>query len=93
MLADSPLFRRLRDKAKSIGERAIDDLVSSPERSTIVGEAARRVQDGRLAFDKQAARMVGALGLATQEDIDRLGKKIGRLRKRMRALLERLEDE
>ena len=92
-MADSPLLKRLRAKAKDLGERALDELIAAPERNAFVGETARRVQDGRVALDKQAARMIGALGLATQDDIERLGKKIGRVRKRLRALRDRLEDQ
>ena len=40
---------------------------------------------------RRAGNGLGALGLATHADLDRVNQKIGRLRKRMEAILDRLE--
>ena len=90
-MAESPLFKRLRARAKAMGKTAIDELLQSEQSSSAVGAAVRRVQEGRQLLDENASRVLGALGLATQADLDRVSKKIGRLRKRMTALLDKLE--
>ncbi len=90
-MADSPLFKRLRARAKAVGKSAIDELLQSEESSSAVGAAVRRVQESRQFIDENASRVLGVLGLATQADLERVSKKVGRLRKRMTALLDRLE--
>ncbi len=89
-MADSPLWKRVKERAKNVGKSAIDELLQSEESSSAVGAAVRRVQESRAFIDENAARILGAVGLATQADLDRVSKKVGRLRKRMTALIDRL---
>jgi hypothetical protein len=56
----------------------------------VASAAVRRVQEGRAFIDENASRLLGVLGLATQADLERVSKKVGRLRKRMTALIDRL---
>ena len=84
-------MRRLRDRARNLGSRAIDELSSREGRSDAFGAAVRGVQRGRRQIDEQAARVLGVLGLATQEDLAKVNRRIGRLRKRLLALLDELE--
>lgn len=89
-MADSPLWKRVKDRAKTVGKSAIDELLASDESSSAVGAAVRRVQESRAFIDENASRLLGVLGLATQADLERVSKKVGRLRKRMTALIDRL---
>jgi len=57
-----------------------------------LGVALKGVQGGRRAFDEHAGRVLGGMGLATQSDLERVSRKMGRLRKRMTALLTRMEE-
>ena len=65
--------------------------VASEDRADALGAAVRGVQKGRQVLDENSGRVLGALGLATQEDLERLNRRLGRLRKRLRALLDNLE--
>jgi hypothetical protein len=89
-VADSPLWKRVKERAKTVGKSAIDDLLASEESSSVASAAVRRVQEGRAFIDENASRLLGVLGLATQADLERVSKKVGRLRKRMTALIDRL---
>ena len=91
-MADSPLMKRLRRRARAIGSRALDEILSSDQRADAMGAAVRRVQEGRRMIDEQGARVLGALGLATQPDLDRVSRKVGRVRKRLEALLDGLDE-
>ena len=89
-MADSPFMRRLRQRARDLGSRAIDELLSSEDRADVVGAAVRGVQKGRQAIDESGGKVLGAIGLATQEDLERINKRLGKLRKRLRSILDDL---
>lgn len=91
-MAESPLMRRLRERVKELGHRAFDEFTASAPGAHAVSRAIEGAQRSREALDAQGARWVSALGFATQEDLARVSKKVGRLRKRLRTVLERLED-
>lgn len=90
-MAESPLWKRVKQRAKTLGKSAIDEILASEESSSAVGVAVRRVQESRKVIDENASRVLGAVGLATQSDLERVSKKIGRLRKRMTVLIDRLQ--
>ena len=89
----SPLIKQLSARARALGARAVDDLLANEDRAKTVTQAVRRVQQARTVLDEQGARMLGAMGLATHVDVERVGRKVARLRKRLQALLERLDVE
>lgn len=90
---DSPLFKRLRRGAKAIGTKALVELMSSDSRSEALGAAVKGVQEGRRILDESSARLLSALGLATQPDLERITRRVGRLRKRLEALVDAMEDD
>ena len=92
-MAKGRLLDDLRRRARKLSARAIDELLDNERRSEAVGAAVRRVQQGRRALDERSARMLAALGFATQQDLERVGRKIGRLRKRMMSILDELDDD
>ncbi|MEE8408086.1 MAG: hypothetical protein V3T05_00640 [Myxococcota bacterium] len=91
-MAKRRLLDALRRRARTLRARAVDELLENERRSEAVGAALRRVQQGRRVLDERSARMLAALGFATQQDLERVSQKIGRLRKRMMALLDELDD-
>lgn len=82
----------MKDRAKTMSKSAIDELLQSEDASGLVGAAVRGAQAGRKVIDDNAGHLIGAVGLASQSDLERISKKIGRLRKRMTALIDQLED-
>lgn len=78
---------RLIHRVKAHAAKAVEGIVATETGSAAVAEALRRMQQGR---DK-AGEVVGALGLATRTDVERLSRKIGKLRKQLQAMLDDLE--
>jgi hypothetical protein len=85
------LIDQLGDKARQLSVRAARELFSSDRRAVVVGEAVRRAQDARTRVDEQSARMLAAMGFATAADLERVSRKVGRLRKRLRGILDQLD--
>lgn len=90
-MAESPFVRRVRRAVRDASSRAVDELLGAQTSTDALGAAVRRVQQGRRLLDSQGARLLGTLGLATQVDLDRVSQRIGRLRKRLEVLLDRVE--
>jgi len=90
-VAQSPLMKRLRERARDLGSKAVDELLASESRADTLGAAVRGVQKGRRTLDEGGARMLGVLGLAGPEDVARINKRLGRLRKRLQTLLDDLD--
>ncbi|MEO1482894.1 MAG: hypothetical protein AAFU77_12375 [Myxococcota bacterium] len=87
-MAESPLIKRLRQRAKDVGGRAAKGILGSARGADALGAAVRGAQSGRQAVDDGTARVLDALGLATQEDVERLSRRIGKIRKRLQALVD-----
>ena len=90
-MADSPLIKRLRERAKSLSSKAVEELLTSDKRSDALGNAIRRVQNGRRTIDEGATRLLGILGVASREDLNVINRRIGRIRKRLQSVLDDLE--
>ncbi len=89
-MARSWIVDEVKRKAKELGARAAREITSG-EGGARVAEAVRRVQEGRKVLDDKAGQLLSAMGLATQEDLERVSKKVGQVRKRLVALLDELE--
>lgn len=83
----------IRDRVREVGSRAIGGLLDDDRRADRIGKAVRTLQVGRRAFEERAEQMIRTLGFASREDLERVTRKVGRLRKRMGKLLTRLEEE
>lgn len=92
-MARTPLIKKLRRRARALRSRAVDELLASESRANALGAAVRRVQRGRRTLDQRSAKLLGALGLATQEDLERLQRRVARLRKRLRGVADMLAEE
>lgn len=86
------LFDDVKRRAAELGARAAREVIAGDKGAARVADAVRKVQEGRKVFDEQGARMLAAMGLATRDDVERLGFKIGRLRKRLQGLVDDLDD-
>ncbi len=86
-VARSELF----GKVKARVQKAAEDIVASERGSAAVAEAMRRVQLGRKVIDEKATDVAASLGIATKADVERVARKIGKLRKQVQALIEAAE--
>jgi len=78
----------LLGKVKARVQKAAEDIVASERGSAAIGEAMRRVQQGRKVLDEKASEVVSALGIATKADVERVARKIGKLRKQVQELID-----
>ena len=92
-MAQSPLIVRLRKRARRTAARALDELLADEGRSEVFNAAVRGVQRGRRQLDERGVRILAALGLATRDDLEKVQRRVARLRKRMQSLADMLEDE
>jgi hypothetical protein len=90
-VADSPLTKRLREKMREIRERGFDDLLESSTTSDVLNQALHGLQSGRKSLDGNIQRLFSSLGFATSDDLDSINRRLGKLRKRMTALLDDLD--
>ena len=80
------------EKTLQAGEKTLTDLAGSEDKADEAIElAVRSVRGGRRVIDEQSARMMSAMGVATQGDFDRLARKVSLLERRMARLVSRLE--
>ncbi len=70
----------------------MEEIASNEKAGQRVADAMRMVQEGRRVVDERSARMLAALGLASEADLERVSRKVGRLRKRLQTLLDELEE-
>lgn len=83
------LFKSLQDKAVRLGERAVSGLTKGDEKADeALLTALQSVRGGRRVLDEHRTRLLGAVGLATRGDLDRVSRKLGQLQKRMSRVLE-----
>ncbi len=81
--SDKSTLSRLRHRAQKLGERALQEMMSTPQGAEAVGIAIKGMQEGKRRLDAQAVNLIGTLGLATQEDLQRVSHKVGQARKRL----------
>jgi len=80
------------EKTLQAGEKTLNELAGSEEKADeAIDLAVRSVRGGRRVIDEQSARMMSAMGVATQGDFDRLARKVSLLERRMLRLVSRLE--
>jgi polyhydroxyalkanoate synthesis regulator phasin len=76
------------NRVKARAARAVEGIVSSERGAAAVAAAVQRVQNGRRTLEEKSTEVISALGLATKADIERLSRKIGKLRKELQALVD-----
>ena len=88
-MARSWILDEVKRKARELSALAAKEI-ASVEGGARVAEAVRKVQQGRRVLDDKAGQVLAAMGLATQEDLECVSRKIGQVRKRLVALLDEL---
>ena len=89
-MALSPVAKRWREVILQVGESAIEELKASNNSADIVGAALKGAHGGKKVLEEQGGRLLGAMGFATTHDLDRVSRKIGKVRKRLLYLLDAL---
>ncbi len=82
---------RLFESAALELKRRAREVLAGEHGSAALAAALRTAQEGKKKLDAKGAELVDALGLVSQEDLERVSRKIGRLRKRLQTLLDELE--
>ncbi|MBC7794218.1 MAG: hypothetical protein H7Z43_10965, partial [Clostridia bacterium] len=58
-MAESPLWRRLKSRAKTMSKGALDEILQSEDTSGLIGAAVRGAQASRRAIDENASQIIG----------------------------------
>ena len=83
--------RSLKKKGLAMGLKVVSRVLEDPGRAKKVFEVVDRVQRGRARLDQTAQRVLNASNIPSLEDLERIGRHVGALRREMRRLKNRLE--
>ena len=72
-------------------QQAVEKLMSDDRRAAQVARAVGKVQRGKAALDAGQERMLQQLNLATRGDYKALGKRLAVLKRRVKALSDKLD--
>ncbi|MBX7098024.1 MAG: hypothetical protein K1X89_09950 [Myxococcaceae bacterium] len=84
------LGRTLKQRALGLSQKAMERLFADERRAARIASALGTLQRGREALGKSQDTVLHQLNFASQSDFKALGKQLGALRRRVRALDERL---
>jgi hypothetical protein len=84
------LRKQLTEKAMGFSARAMERLFADEKRAQRIAEVIGSVQRGRAAADKTQAAVMHQLNFATRADFKDLGRSLSSLKKRIKALDEKL---
>lgn len=79
----------VKDKATRVGMKVMTDILNDPERVERLGQAVKVVQKGRESVRGGQHKVLNGMGLASGDDVAALGRRLSRLRRRMKALVAR----
>ncbi|HEY2028718.1 MAG TPA: hypothetical protein VGH20_05880 [Myxococcales bacterium] len=82
----------LRDKATSLGMKAMGKLFEDPKRAEAIAAAIGGLQKAKAAIDEAQEKALRAAGLVTREDFKDAGKRLSALKRRCRELAEELDE-
>ena len=82
----------VKDRATELGMRLLNEVMSDPEKAQRLMQAVQTVQEGRERVRHAEQAALHVVGLATQEDVARLGRRLSEVRRRLRQLSKRLDD-
>jgi hypothetical protein len=80
----------LKKKALGLSQKAMERLFADEKRAQKIAAAIGSVQRGKRAFDSTQRVVLNQLNLATRADFKDLGRTLSTLRKRVKALDEKL---
>jgi hypothetical protein len=81
----------LREKATSLGMKAMGKLFEDPKRAEAIAAAIGGLQKAKAAIDEAQEKALRAAGLVTREDFKDAGKRLSALKRRCRELAEELD--
>lgn len=84
------LRKQLAEKAMGLSAKAMERLFADEKRAAKIAEAIGTVQRGKAAVDKTQTVVMHQLNFATRADFKDLGRSLSSLKKRIRALDEKL---
>lgn len=87
-----PLGHPLQRLVLDASHKALEALLADERRALVLARALGSVQRGKQALDRGQLEVMRALGLASQADFKAVGKQLSGLKRRLRALEEKLAD-
>jgi hypothetical protein len=81
----------LREKAASLGIKAMGKLFEDPKRAEAIASAIGGLQKAKAALDEAQQKAFKAAGLVTRDDFKDAGKRLSALKRRCRELAEDLD--
>jgi len=85
------LRKQLTEKAMGLSAKAMERLFADEKRAQRIAEAIGTVQRGKAAVDKTQTVVLHQLNFATRADFKELGRSLSSLKKRVKALDEKLK--
>lgn len=82
--------KKLKDQAMGIGQKAVERLFADEKRAQKVVEVMGKAQQAKKTIDSTQRVVMHQLNFATRQDFKDLGKQLSGLKKRLRALDEKL---
>lgn len=83
--------RSFKKKGLALGLKVASRVLDDPDRAKRVMEVVSQVQRGKARLDQTAQRVLNAGNIPSLEDLERIGRHVGALRREMRRLKTRLE--
>jgi hypothetical protein len=84
------LRKQLTEKAMGLSARAMERLFANEKRAQRIAEVIGSVQRGKAAADKTQTVVMHQLNFATRADFKDIGRSLSGLKKRIKALDEKL---
>ncbi len=84
------LTSRLKKRALGLSTRAVERLFADEKRAARISQAMGSVQRGKQAVDSTQRAVMHQFNFATKADFKELGKELSALKKRIKALDEKL---
>ena len=81
----------LKKRALSLSQKAMEALMADEKRSMQIASAVGKIQKGKQALERGQDEILHALNVAGRGDLKALGKRFSALKRRLRALDEKLD--
>jgi hypothetical protein len=84
------LRKNLKSQAMGVSQKAMEKLFADEKRAMRIASAIGSVQRGKKALDRGQDELMRVLNLAPKSDFKALGKQLSGLKRRLRALDEKV---
>ena len=82
--------KNLKQQALGVSQKAMEKLFADEQRAMKIASAIGTVQRGKKALDRSQDELMRVLHLAPKSDFKALGKQLSGLKRRLRALEEKV---